>query len=68
MASKTRSGSNRVPRHGYSLVTVVARDANGFVHHYGEVETSVGALSDALATLHLHSTAMDAAHRDGAVG
>ena len=54
----------RVPRNGYALVTVTARDANGFVHHYGEVETPIGAMQEALAVLRLHSVEMEATHQD----
>jgi hypothetical protein len=56
------AGSVRVPRHGYAFVTVTARDANGFVHHYDEVETPLGSLHEAVAIMQLKSTAMDAAH------
>jgi len=59
---QSKQGGVRVPRHGYALVTITARDANGFVHHYDEVETSVGALHEAVAIMQLKSTAMEAAH------
>jgi len=55
-------GGPRVPRHGYAFVTVTARDANGFVHHYDEIETPVGSLHEAIAVMQITSTAMDAAH------
>jgi hypothetical protein len=41
---------------------VTARDANGFVHHYDEIETPLGSLHEAVAIMQLKSTAMDAAH------
>jgi hypothetical protein len=56
--------TTRLPRHGNALVTVTVRDANGFVHHFGDLETDIGAVHEALAILQLKSTAMDAAHRD----
>jgi hypothetical protein len=60
---KRRTASTvRVPRHGYAFVTVTARDANGFVHHYDEIETPLGSLHEAVAIMQLKSTAMDAAH------
>lgn len=52
----------KVPRHGYAFVTVTARDANGFVHHYDTIETQVGTLHEAMAIMQLHSTAMEADH------
>lgn len=61
---KVRSKGVRVPRHGHAFVTVTARDANGFVHHYDEIEAPIGALHEAVAILQLKSTAMDAAHHD----
>lgn len=61
---KVRGKGTRVPRHGHAFVTITARDANGFVHHYDEVEAPVGALHEAVAILQLKSTAMEAAHRD----
>lgn len=57
MTKRTRP----LPRHGYAQVTVTVRDSMGFLHHYGDLEAPVGALKDALAILHLQSTAMDAA-------
>lgn len=64
MGEQKRRGANkvRVPRHGYAFVTVTARDANGFVHHYDEIETPLGSLHEAVAVMQLKSTAMDAAH------
>lgn len=56
------AGSVRVPRHGYAFVTVTARDANGFVHHYDEIETPLGSLHEAVAVMQLKSTAMEADH------
>jgi len=56
--------SGRLPRHGNAIVTVTVRDANGFLHHYGDIETDLGAVHEALALLQLKSAAMDAAHRD----
>jgi hypothetical protein len=44
-------------------VSVSARDANGFVHHYDDIEAPLGSLRESLAILHLHSEEMDAAHR-----
>lgn len=61
---RARGNGIRVPRHGHALVTITARDANGFVHHYDEIEAPVGALHEAVAILQLKSTAMEAAHRD----
>jgi hypothetical protein len=55
-------GVAKVPRHGYAFVTVTARDANGFVHHYDAIETQVGSLHEAIAIMQLHSTAMQADH------
>lgn len=59
---RTTTSAVRVPRNGYAFVTVTARDANGFVHHYGDVETPIGAMQEALAILRIHSVEMDAAH------
>lgn len=56
------AGRPAVPRHGYAFVTVTARDANGFVHHFDQIETPLGALHEAVAIMQLKSTAMDAAH------
>jgi hypothetical protein len=61
---KVRTKGIRVPRHGHAFVTVAARDANGFVHHFDEIEAPLGALHEAMAILQLKSTAMEAAHRD----
>lgn len=66
MADRRFGRASRVARHGYALVTVTARDANGFVHHYDEIEAPIGALHEAVAVLQLQSTATDAAHRDQA--
>lgn len=63
MAERRVGRKARVPRPGYALVSVSARDANGFVHHYDEVEAPLGSLRESLAILHLHSVATDAAHR-----
>ncbi len=52
----------RVPRHGYAFVTVTARDANGFVHHFDEIETPLPVLKEAIAVMQLQSTATEAAH------
>ena len=60
---KRRAAKNvRVPRHGYAFVSITARDANGFVHHYDEIETPLGSLHEAVAVMQLHSTALDAVH------
>nr|WP_315268643.1 hypothetical protein [Microbacterium lemovicicum] len=66
MGERKRSSrsSGRVARHGYALVTITARDANGFVHRYDEIETSVGALHEAVAIMQLKSTAMEASHEE----
>ncbi len=56
----------RTARPGYALVSVSARDANGFVHHYDDVEAPLGSLHEAVAILQLHSVATDAAHSGGA--
>lgn len=64
--ARSRGDAVRVPRHGYVFVTVTARDANGFVHRYDEIETPVASLHESLAMMHLKSTAMDAAQRDSA--
>ena len=40
-----------------------ARDANGFVHHYDDIEAPLGSLHEAMAILQLHSAATEAAHR-----
>ncbi|MGP3536603.1 hypothetical protein ACTU3I_17560 [Microbacterium sp. RD1] len=61
---RARSKSIRVPRHGYAFVSVTARDANGFVHHFDEIETPLGALHEAVAVMQLKSVAMETAHRD----
>ncbi|MFB8385613.1 hypothetical protein ACFC3F_00555 [Microbacterium sp. NPDC055910] len=47
-------------------MTVSVRDSNGFLHHFGDIDTSIGAVHEALAILQLQSAEMDAAHRDGA--
>jgi hypothetical protein len=59
-----RGTTARVPRHGHAFVTVTARDANGFVHHFDEIEVPVGSLHEAMAVLQIRSTAMEDAHRD----
>ncbi|MEZ3155956.1 hypothetical protein AB1K56_03425 [Microbacterium sp. BWR-S6Y] len=56
----------RTARPGYALVSVSARDANGFVHHYDDIEAPLGSLHEAVAILQLHSTATDAAHHGDA--
>ncbi|MDQ1112396.1 hypothetical protein QE418_001844 [Microbacterium testaceum] len=66
MARRRSGRAKRVARPGYALVAVSARDANGFVHHYDEIETPLGSLHEAVAILQLHSTAMDAAHAEEA--
>jgi hypothetical protein len=58
---QAKSGT-RVPRHGYAFVTITARDANGFVHRYDEIETPVGSLHEAVAVMQLSSVAMQADH------
>lgn len=63
MAERRVGRKARVPRPGYALVSVTARDANGFVHHYDDIEVPLGSLRESLAILHLHSEEMDAAHR-----
>jgi hypothetical protein len=59
-----RGTNGRVPRHGHAFVTVTARDANGFVHHFDEIEVPVGSLHEAMAVMQIRSTAMEGAHRD----
>ncbi|WP_150957965.1 hypothetical protein [Microbacterium testaceum] len=66
MAQRASGRTRRVARPGYALVSVSARDANGFVHHYDEIETPLGSLHEAVAILQVHSTAMDAAHAEEA--
>jgi len=61
MTERRIGRKRRAARPGYALVTVSARDANGFVHHYDEIETPIGSLHEAVAVLQLHSTATDAA-------
>ncbi|MDQ1169573.1 hypothetical protein QE392_001377 [Microbacterium proteolyticum] len=63
MAERRFGRKARVPRHGYAVVSVSARDANGFVHHYDDIEAPLGSLREALAILHLQSSEMDAVHR-----
>lgn len=58
-ASRTKA----LPRHGRALVTVTVRDANGFLHHFGDIDTSVGAVQEAIAVMQLHSAEAEAAHR-----
>lgn len=62
MARRRFGRTTRVARPGYAIVAVSARDANGFVHHYDEIETPLGSLHEAVAILQLHSTRMDAVH------
>jgi hypothetical protein len=64
MPARAKKTTTRLPRHGNALVTVTVRDANGFLHHFGDIETDVGAVQEALAVLQLKSAAMEAAHRD----
>jgi hypothetical protein len=59
-----RTKGARVPRHGYAFVSVTARDANGFVHHFDEIEAPVGALHEAIAVLQVNSTAIETAHHE----
>lgn len=59
---RVRTRGTRVPRHGYAFVNVTARDANGFVHHFDEIEAPIGALHEAIAILQVNSTATEAAH------
>lgn len=61
---RSRAKGTRVPRHGHAYVTVTARDANGFVHHFDEMEVPVGSLHEALAVMQIRSAEMEAAHRD----
>ena len=63
MAQRRFGRTARVARPGYALISVSARDANGYVHHYDDIEAPLGSLHEAVAILHLHSTATDAAHR-----
>lgn len=66
MAQRRSGRVKRVARPGYALVSVSASDANGFVHHYDEIETPLGSLHEAVAILQLHSAATDAAHAEEA--
>ncbi|MEV7758007.1 hypothetical protein [Microbacterium sp. NPDC089186] len=66
MAQRRFGRTARVARPGYALVSVSARDANGFVHHYDDIEAPLGSLHEAIAILQLNSAATDAAHRGGA--
>lgn len=43
------------------MATITVVDEHGFTHHYAPVETPSGALRDAVALMHLQSTAMEAA-------
>lgn len=63
MAQRRSGRTSRVARPGYALVSVSARDANGFVHHYDDIEAPLGSLHEAIAILQLNSVATDAAHR-----
>jgi hypothetical protein len=51
----------QLPRRGFVMATITVVDEHGFTHHYAPVETPTGALRDAVALMHLHSTATDAA-------
>lgn len=51
----------KLPRRGFVMATITVVDEHGFTHHYAPVETPTGALRDAVALMHLQSTAMDAA-------
>lgn len=51
----------KLPRRGFVMATITVVDEHGFTHHYAPVETPTGTLRDAVALLHLQSTAMDAA-------
>ncbi|MET0302949.1 MAG: hypothetical protein ABW040_02775 [Microbacteriaceae bacterium] len=42
---------------------MTVRDANGFLHHFGDIDTSVGAVQEAIAIMQLHSAEAEAAHR-----
>lgn len=64
MAARSARSKKALPRHGRAQVSITVRDANGFLHHYGDIDTSVGAVQEAVAILQLHSAEMDAAHRD----
>jgi len=63
MAQRRFGRKPRVARKGYALVSVSARDAAGFVHHYDDIEAPLGSLHEAMAILQLHSAATEAAHR-----
>jgi hypothetical protein len=60
MASRV-SKKSALPRHGRAHVTMTIRDSNGFLHHFGDIDTSVGAVHEALAIMQLQSPEMDAA-------
>lgn len=65
--AKRRSGrAARVARPGYAMVSVSARDANGFVHHYDDIEASLDSLRAAIAVLQRTSARDDAAPGDEA--
>lgn len=64
MAARSTRSIAKLPRRGQALVTVTVKDENGFVHHFGDIETDVGAVHEAIAILQLKSTALEAAHRD----
>ena len=57
MVSRLPQRSTRLPRHGYGLVAVTVRDANGFLHHYPDIETPIGVAQEAIALMQLHSDA-----------
>lgn len=63
MGQRRFGRTTRTARPGYALVSVSARDANGFVHHYDDIEAPIGSLHEAMAILQLHSAQTDAAHR-----
>lgn len=64
MARRSSSKESKLPRRGYALVTVAVCDENGFTHQYERIEAPIGAVRDAMALLHLQSTALDAAAAD----
>lgn len=63
MAKRRFGRAARVARPGYAMVSVSARDANGFVHHYDDIEASLDSLREAIAILQRPSTHDDAAPR-----
>ncbi|HWI31786.1 MAG TPA: hypothetical protein VNT50_09865 [Microbacterium sp.] len=63
MGTRPNPSNVRLPRHGYALVTITVRDANGFLHHYGDIEAQVGSVHEAIAIMQLQSRAVEDAHR-----